>query len=1107
MKQYLLIFLLTSQSLFCQSNQTETYQLQSFAPKSPEAAAFLKYGEYPVNLSTGVPNISIPIYTLNAGDFQLPITLDYHASGIKVSQEATWVGLGWNLNFGAQIIVDVRDDSDEYNVGSTPNANDVRNYMINNPLSYFHQYYQDLFANSKVKDIYNFSSPTANGKFYYDSTTANNQLVIFPPNEFKVENIVGGGFKIIDNYGNNYYFGQTKELCQNLGQNQLAPYRSAWFVDKIETSKKEEINFTYTNGGDVIQENFSELINHNITKQLRSGCNQMVQNHLESISSIQNNVSRTRTISKKISEINYKNTKILFNSSSGRLDFYDNVFDSYSLNNGPKKLDLITIQNKKGELNVYQNIKDYQFVYSYFESGVSNSIAKRSKRLKLVKVVENSLNLEYSNETVFTYSIINLPDKDSKAIDYFGYFNNRLNYSTIPHQTIVFSQHGVSTSYESIGNADRSINPLYVEAGMLKEIKYPTKGKTSFDYESNSFYGRDKFDKFNEHIVNANLLQGIGVSNNNPNELPSPNGYTTVCQTGNNCCIQYLELPFSAIDANAKLSFEVNNSVNGDIARSKYAYARIKVYDQNGQIYDSGKIKSSQQFNIDLFLNGAGIIVLEVYDIIIKIQNPQLRFYNNDSSLKTCLYGGLRIKSITNLDVNNQFVSKKTFDYSKTSDTNKSSGLLINEKNLWFQTNKFSNYTTMPCGSGWLTGNDWLENTTESFKSQSITGNESNAIVYEEVIEKNVDVNNNTNGFTVSRFTSFPDYFQDNQGMMFFDNSHKRGKLLNKEVFKVQSNNAILINKTSNEYIEDSRRVSNYKGFKMFKHNNIQFIPGPPFIIYIPLSLNQIYEPVGYDFFIPWFYQKSSENTDYFYDANNVLSGSNTSTTNYFYDNPNHLQLTRTETINSKNETLKSIIYYPDDLIGQPCMSNLKSLNRIGEVIKTENYIGSNLLSSQIKTYKDWGNNLYLPEYIKSSKGTPEILENRIKINIIDNTNGNNLELKQENGTVVSYIYGYNKSLPIAKIENATNSQVATALGLVLDNVNETNMPQLDNLRTLLPNAMITTFTHIPLVGVNTITDPKGDKITYEYDTFNRLKWVKDKNGNIFSENEYHYKN
>ena len=54
---------------------------------------------------------------------------------------------------------------------------------------------------------------------------------------------------------------------------------------------------------------------------------------------------------------------------------------------------------------------------------------------------------------------------------------------------------------------------------------------------------------------------------------------------------------------------------------------------------------------------------------------------------------------------------------------------------------------------------------------------------------------------------------------------------------------------------------------------------------------------------------------------------------------------------------------------------------------------------------------------------------------------------------------------------------------------------------------MITTYTYIPLIGVSTITDPKGNTMTYTYDSFGRLQNVKDKDGNILSENEYHYKN
>ena len=77
-------------------------------PKTPQASALSRYGEIPVNLSTGVPNISIPLYNIKAGNYTLPISISYHASGIKTDDVATCVGLGWVLNAGGAITRTVR---------------------------------------------------------------------------------------------------------------------------------------------------------------------------------------------------------------------------------------------------------------------------------------------------------------------------------------------------------------------------------------------------------------------------------------------------------------------------------------------------------------------------------------------------------------------------------------------------------------------------------------------------------------------------------------------------------------------------------------------------------------------------------------------------------------------------------------------------------------------------------------------------------------------------------------------------------------------------------------------------------------------------------------
>ncbi len=69
-------------------------------PLPPQAAALARYAEYPVSHTTGIPDISIPVYAIDLGGFTLPVSLSYHASGARPDEVPTCVGLGWALNAG-----------------------------------------------------------------------------------------------------------------------------------------------------------------------------------------------------------------------------------------------------------------------------------------------------------------------------------------------------------------------------------------------------------------------------------------------------------------------------------------------------------------------------------------------------------------------------------------------------------------------------------------------------------------------------------------------------------------------------------------------------------------------------------------------------------------------------------------------------------------------------------------------------------------------------------------------------------------------------------------------------------------------------------------------
>ena len=91
-------------------------------------------------------------------------------------------------------------------------------------------------------------------------------------------------------------------------------------------------------------------------------------------------------------------------------------------------------------------------------------------------------------------------------------------------------------------------------------------------------------------------------------------------------------------------------------------------------------------------------------------------------------------------------------------------------------------------------------------------------------------------------------------------------------------------------------------------------------------------------------------------------------------------------------------------------------------------------------------------------------------------------------------------------------ADIAAALGVLENDLlghDESNLAQLNGLRTNpnLSQAMVTTYTYEPLVGVTSITDPRGYTTTYIYDDFNRLKEVRDEDNNLVTDYEYHYKN
>ncbi|SFF17126.1 hypothetical protein [Thermoflexibacter ruber] len=167
-------------------------------PVAPNAASLGKYGDIPVSLHTGVPNISIPIYEVKNKDLSLPISLSYHSSGIRVAETASWVGLGWALNAGGVITRTVQGQPDEgkgigqnmfastgyYDIGYTLPP-DIVITDVNNVQNQYNAY-KDVGLGKKDSepDIFSYSLNGYSGKFMFNE---NKTPVFFPEEDIKVE--------------------------------------------------------------------------------------------------------------------------------------------------------------------------------------------------------------------------------------------------------------------------------------------------------------------------------------------------------------------------------------------------------------------------------------------------------------------------------------------------------------------------------------------------------------------------------------------------------------------------------------------------------------------------------------------------------------------------------------------------------------------------------------------------------------------------------------------------------------------------------------------------------------------------------------------------------
>jgi YD repeat-containing protein len=467
-----------------------------FIPPSPTVGELGKYGMIPVSYYTGVPDISIPLYTIECRSLKLPLTLSYHAGGIKVEQIASWVGLGWSLNAGGVISASIMGVSDFRDRIDIPDFDDINADRLPTQaeLNGMGKYYD------AQPDIYNYSINGNSGQFVLDNSFSSNEI----RNNKKIKitaNKSDTTFTIINDEGIIYEF-KDKELTRTdnyhrsfdikdgriYGENSDG-YKdnnnTGWFLSNvISPDHTDTIRFFYAPEQQSYQTKYEGNIDYDIGKS-----------DWQKVGIL--NYARITNRTKRLTRIEGNNgLKIDITADAARADL-----------TGSNRLDKIKIY--------YENnlIKQWDFTYTYFQSLIQNTTdAKLNKRLRLDNITENqtkSWNFHYFGDDNGEHQ---MPYRTAFCgSDYWGFHNSTINNNDLANPEKLFPNANGTFTYTFIqteqqancqlidvpsytpvqfnysDGSNKNPNFDFMKTYTLKSISYPTGGYSDFTYEPHDY--------------------------------------------------------------------------------------------------------------------------------------------------------------------------------------------------------------------------------------------------------------------------------------------------------------------------------------------------------------------------------------------------------------------------------------------------------------------------------------------------------------------------------------------------------------------------------------------------------------------------------------------
>ena len=975
------------------NNGNETPFAVQIIPPTPQSSVYQKYIDHKVDESTGLPNISIPLYEIKLKGTTVPITLSYHASGIKTHQYDGDVGAGWCINVGGyRVMRTIYDKEDEkyprfsYENFQTHYAN-IDAYSPASQRADKDLYLNDLKLNYDTRyDHFSYILPTTSGKFIIQNKDENNKFIaliaggqqdkILFEEQAESNNIYN--ISITDELGTQYELGGADIIETTMEMPQLTPV--GWPLKKMTTIYDETISFEYKQYVTLLNDSYAAGYVYTEAPfytnwiyydpgDAQTGSVSGAQYATPYTPAPYPQVDRQSYSSAMIQKITTPYCTIIFNRRGEPIISAPSDENRYTW---PHLLSSIEIYNTSNEL-----VRKIEFEYDLVEKNSTN-------RHNLLR----------------SLSISGLSKTAADDMYHFEYYER---------------------SMASVPNV--------------------------WGYGGFGSYFHEEFQTY------PNLLVEKFVG-------PTPDVYRTIDRL--------------------RLNYDIQLGDRGSITSSEYSLKRI--------IFPTGGYTN---YEYEPHLNGSG----------------------------DCSAGGLRVKRITSKPSDEVDPTFTEFYYEDLHcDVTPGISDFVDESyNFHFfssvgypvmtpylyQCCRTLLFSTSPILSDIMDVHPW----------------------YGKVISVHYDQNLNSNGKTVSCY--------DNPQMFFVRTMPQRAYITPFEgdasiklqmpvdgmqwgrSFWVDGNmgyTPLLSSRLYYDQADSLKREEKYTYAQILKGQFYELSLVERIKVDADASIGQYGE-----------YNHITSRFDYLEYPLKVGFQRITSKISSEYTESGKITFTETYSYNARGQLFKKSIgdyaetyYYPADF-STPVYSGMVAANMQAPVIEKISYnsrISNHETERTIINYK-YVNGMYLPESIQTRTIIADAYRDEITYDCYDNW-GNIVQTTSSNGLMTVYVWSYNGQYPIAKIENSSYSDLTlvippTTLDAIASRAEPTSadMALLNGLREnhIFNKSAISTYTYEPLVGILTATDPAGLVTHYEYDAMGRLIRIRDHEGDILQEYEYHYYN